>query len=130
MHSTGKIETKFSEIWIDEEGILHLKIKENAEIDLEEVRKCFKIYENLGCRENKVLQLIGGATFFSFDTDAQKYAAQYGKDFFIAAALVNNSLSIRILFNFFNSFFKHNVPFKMFPTEEKALQWLRTFRKD
>lgn len=130
MAATEKIETETAQIWIDEEGILHLKIKEGAEVDLQEVKTCFDTYQKLGCKENKVLQLIEGGTFFTFDKEAQKYAAKHGRYFFIAAAIVHNSLAIRILFNFFNNFFKHPVPFKMFDTEEKALKWLRTFQKN
>lgn len=124
-----KIETKSTQIWIDDEGILHVKIKEGAEVDLEEVKFCFDIYKKLGCHKNKVLQLIEGGSFFTFDNNAQKYAAKHGGDFFIAAAIINNSLAIRMLFNFFNAFFKNRVPFKMFITKQEALKWLRTFRE-
>lgn len=70
-----------------------------------------------------------GGTFFTFDNKALKYAARVGKDFFIASAIVSDSLPTRMLFRFFNGFYKHPVPFKMFTAEEKALEWLRTFKK-
>ena len=130
MEVQEKIETKSAKIWFDNEGILHLKIKEGAEIDLQEIKECFKVYEKLGCKENKVLQIMEGGSFFTFDKDSQKYAAQYGKHFFIASALIHDSLAIRFLFNFFNNFFKHPVPFKMFSTKGEALQWLRTFKRE
>lgn len=129
MKPVEKIETQSAFIWIDDEGILHLRIKDGAEIDLEEAKKCFEIYKALGCKKNKVFQLIEGGTFFTIDTDAQKYIAQQGKDYFHAAAIVNNSLAIRMLFNFFNKFFKQKVPFQMFPSRDKALNWLRRFNQ-
>ena len=128
MEVTEKTEIKTATIWIDEEGILRLKIKEGAEIDLQEAQLCFETYKKLGCHENKVLQLMEGGSFFCYDKDALKYIADQGKHFFIAAALVNEFLAIRLVFTFFNSFFKHPVPFKMFSTKEKALEWLRTFK--
>lgn len=130
MTLSQKIETKTSVIWIDDEGILRLKIKPNSELYLDDVKECFLIYEQLGCKENKVLQLMDAKVYFYMDDDAQKYAAEVGKDFFIASAIVNNSIAIRLLVNFFNTFYQHGVPFKLFGDEEKALRWLRKFRND
>ncbi|MFI5164384.1 MAG: hypothetical protein ACHQHP_03955 [Bacteroidia bacterium] len=117
-------------IQLDDEGILRIRIKEGAEIDLKETELSFEVYRKLGCnKNNKVLKLVDGRPFFTMDDDAQKLSAKRSKDFFIASALVNNSLSVRLLYNFFNVFHKQPVPFKMFPDEEKALKWLRSFKK-
>jgi len=126
MTTTEKTETKTATIWVDNEGILHLKLKEGAEVDLAEVEKHFNIYKDLGLQKNKVLQLFEGGSFFSFNSDAMKYVARNGSDFFIASAIVNNSLAIRILFGFFKKFFQQSFPFQMFSTKAEALKWLRT----
>ena len=42
------IHTKQNEIWIDDEGILVLRMSEGAEMDLEEVTACFDVYRKLG----------------------------------------------------------------------------------
>ena len=128
MEVIGKIETKHVRIWIDDEGILNVKIKEGAEINLQEIQACFDAYTKLGCLKNKVLQLMEGGAFLTFNKDALQYAADNGKYFFVASAIVNNSMTIRMLFNFFNKFFKQPVPFKMFSTKAEALEWLKTFR--
>ena len=125
-----KIETKTATIFLDDEGILHRKIKEGAEVDLEEQKNCFNAYKKLGCQENKALLLVESGSFFSFDHDAQRYAAKEQKHFFIAAALVHNSLAIRVVYNFFNNFHTHAVPFKMFSTKKAALEWLRNFKME
>src|ERR1017187_8951314 len=103
MPITEKIETKTSTIWIDEEGILHLKIKEGSVVDLDDAKVFFDSYRKLGCHENKVLELMTGGTFFTFNKSAMQYSAKQGKHYFIATALINNSLAIRLLFNFFNN---------------------------
>ncbi|MCD6018935.1 MAG: hypothetical protein K0S53_2056 [Bacteroidetes bacterium] len=117
-----------SEIWFDEEGILVLKPDEGAELDLEEVESCFEAYKALGIGpHNKVLELIN-ARDGSMTADARAFAAKNGVNYFIAAAIISDSLAVRLVVNFFNSFYKQLVPFKMFATEEAARNWLRTFR--
>ena len=129
MNSSERTETGKAFIWIDDEGILHLKLNEGAEIDLKEVEKHFSIYKDLRLQKHKALQLFEGGAFFAFNSDAMKYVANNGSDFFIASAIVNNSLAIRILFGFFKKFFDQSFPFEMFGTKGEALKWLRTQKK-
>lgn len=129
MNSSEKIETRTAFIWIDDEGILHLKLKEGTKINLQEVEKHFNIYKELGLQKKKALQLFEGGSFFSFTSEAMKYVSRNGSEVFIASAIVNNSLAIRILFTFFKRFFYQAFPFEMFSTKRKALEWLRTFKK-
>lgn len=129
MVSAKKIITPVNEIWIDEEGFLILKPIEGVEIDLEEAKACFDVYEKLGIGpQHKVLQLID-ARDGSMTPEARTYAAEKGKNYFIAAAIISDSLAVRIVVNFFNSFYQQIVPFKMFPDEESAKKWLRTFKE-
>ena len=122
------IETITGFIRIDEEGILRVKIKDDARINEEEVKKVYDVIRKLS-EGKKRLELIEGGTFFTFNQDAQKYAAKHGRDLFIASALVNRSAAVRLVFNFFNTFLTHPVPFKMFGAESKALSWLRAQKK-
>lgn len=129
MIAVGKIRTKMSEIWLDEEGVLVLKPDEGVELDLEEVEACFAAYKTLGIGpQNKVLELID-ARDGSMTGEARAFAAKNGVDYFIAAAIISDSLAVRLVVNFFNSFYSQLVPFKMFATEEAARKWLRTFRE-
>lgn len=123
------VETRTTIVLIDEEGILRARIKEDCYVKEKDVKELFDIYKKWGCDKNKVLQIMEGATFFSFDNAAQKYAATHGKDIFIASALVNKSLAVRILFNFFTRFYNAGMPFKLFSSETEALNWLRKFKE-
>jgi len=120
-------ETSKAFISIDKEGILWLKIKDRVRVEKKDIVEMFEIYREWGCHRNKVLQVIKGGDFFVMNNAALQYASRVGKDYFMASALVNDSLAISLFFNFFNFFFKHDVPFKMFPTETTALKWLRKF---
>lgn len=119
-----------NQIWIDDEGFLILKPLEGVEMDLTEVKACFEAYRSLGIGpHNKVLELID-ARDGSMTAEARNYAAEVGKDYFIAAAIISDSLAVRLVVNFFNTFYSHTVPFKMFATEQAARKWLRAFRKN
>jgi hypothetical protein len=128
MKSFKRIETKTSTIRIDEEGILRLNIKQGARIDEKEVQSVFQDIRELAGGE-KVLELMEGGNFYTFDQSGYKYAAKYGKDLFIASAIIIKSGGMKMLFNLFNSFFNNEVPFRMFTSEAKALAWLRKFKK-
>ncbi|MBI2269715.1 MAG: STAS/SEC14 domain-containing protein [Bacteroidetes bacterium] len=123
------IRTRNSEIWLDEEGILRLKPIKGGDIDLDEARACFEVYKKLGCDKKKVLQLIDASEGAAITHEGREYASQHGRYYFIASAIVGTSLAVRLIVNFFNSFYKQPVPFKLFSNEEDALKWLRSFRK-
>ncbi len=128
MTATQKVKTAYNEIWIDDEGFLILKPVPGIELDLEEVKACFEAYKSFGIGpNNKVLELID-ARDGSMTSDARNYAAEHGKDYFIASAIISDSLAVRMVVNFFNTFYKQIVPFKMFANEEDAREWLRTFK--
>jgi hypothetical protein len=129
MEINKKVITKNNEIWIDDERILIVKPIPNVDLDLEEVKLCFEIYESLGVGpNNKLLQIIDTRDG-SMSSDARAYAAEHIKNYFIASAIISDSLAVRIIVNFFNTFYKPNVPFKMFSNEVEAREWLKTFKK-
>lgn len=127
-NQTKKILTKHNEIWLDDEGILRVRSVEGTELDLEEVKECFEIYRKLGVDKEKCLQLLIPSGHLILTKDAREYSAQQGKHFFKAVAIISNSLIVRMLFNFFNSFYNHGVPFRLFANEEEALKWLRKYK--
>ncbi|HEX8517601.1 MAG TPA: hypothetical protein VF868_15495 [Bacteroidia bacterium] len=122
--------TKSSEMYFDQEGILWVKPKEDAEIDLDEVKACFEVYRQMGAgKENKVLQLIDARLNFTMSREAREHTANEGRNFFIASAVISENLPVRLLVNFFGLFYKHQVsPIKLFSSEEAARSWLLRFR--
>lgn len=123
------IKTKKSEIWLDEDGILRIKPIIGGDIDLEETKACFEAYKKLGCEKRKVLQLIDASEDASITHEGREYAYKHGRHYFIASAVVGTSLAVRLIVNFFNSFYKQPVPVKLFSNVEDALKWLRSFKK-
>lgn len=123
------VNTLTTEIWVDAEGFLRVRSAEGCEVDLEECMRCFAAYRQLGYGPtNKTFQLIDGSKHYSLSKEAREYAAIHGKDYFYASAIITKLLSMRLVVNFFNRFYKHEVLFKLFATEEEALKWLREQR--
>lgn len=123
------VETRIALIHIDAEGILHVKMKEKISVKQQDIVEIFDVYRKLGCDKKKVLQLMEVKSFIAIDMNTLSYASKHIKEFFIASGLISRNVGIRITYNFFNRIFNHSVPFKMFPTEAKALKWLRTFKE-
>lgn len=128
---TNSFRTKYTEIWLDEQGILWLTCDPGSELDLEEVKACFELYAQMGINiDNKVLQIIDAQNDMTMNKEGRDYAAKHGHQYFIASAIVSNSLAIRLIVNFFNSFYKTQlVPFKIFDSVEMAKLWLNQYRK-
>lgn len=120
--------TSVSEIWIDKENIMHVVFSKGVELHLSDMEEAYALFEKLGVGpgQRKSKQLLSGGPF-TISKQAREYAGKSGTDFFIAAALVSDSVFMRFVINLFNSLQKHNVPFKVFATEEDALNWLRRF---
>lgn len=125
-----KIVTKQNEIWLDDQGILCVRAVENAEMDLEEVRSCFDGYKSLGLGKKKVLQLLDLRRGASMTSEARAFVSGCAEDFFIASAVISNSLSVRLMVNFFTLFYGKKIPLHMFGTEREARVWLQKFQKN
>jgi hypothetical protein len=123
--------TKFTEISFDDRGILWLKPDKDADLDLEEVMQCFEIYGRIGVnKDNKVLQVIDARTNVTMDKEGKEYAAVNGNNYFLASAIISDNLSVRLIVNFFNLFYKNRtVPFRLFGDEESAIKWLLKYRQ-
>jgi hypothetical protein len=113
---------------MDDSGYLWLVPDANADLDLEEVIDCFNVYRKIGVgANNKVLQIIDISTDASMTKEGREYAALHGVHFFKASAVVSKSLTIRMLVNFFNLFYKQPVPFRLFENADAAKKWLHQF---
>jgi hypothetical protein len=120
--------TSVSEIWLDEDRIMHVKFAKGVELSLADMEEAYALFEELGFGpgKKKSRQLLCGGPF-SISKPARDYAGKSGTDFFIAAAMVTTSVLTRFVINTFNSLQKHDVPFKVFAEEEEAIAWLKTF---
>lgn len=123
-----KIRTKINEKWVDENGVLWIKVLEGAFIDLPSLMEDASVNDSL-TGGKKALALYDARNFFTITPDANDYIRSGILDTSrIATAVVTDKLATRLIVNMLVKFKKPKTPLKMFNTEEDALQWLSTFK--
>jgi hypothetical protein len=122
-----KEKTRTCEIFIDELGILHVKILAGVIIDKEDAADNFVVVRNL--TEGKpILKLVDARNPFIIKKDAQIFVEKENDpNTNIARAVLVNSFITKYLRAFFLRLEKPKVPVKIFTSEKKALEWLKTF---
>ncbi|MEW6470434.1 MAG: hypothetical protein AB1458_16090 [Bacteroidota bacterium] len=123
-----RFHTRVSEIWIGDDGIMRVVFAKNATIDLADMEEAYRIFSDMGFGpgKKKSRQLLSGGPV-TLKKEAREYADRTGQDFFVAAALVSDSVLMRFVINLFNTIHRHGVPFRIFSNEANALSWLKTF---
>lgn len=124
-----KLITSLGEYWITENGVLYKKVKENAHIDIIELKKSFKaVREFTG--NKKTLMLYDGRTHFTVTHEAMEYYRTEIAAYSIASAIVSDRIGIRIMVDFAVKIMGVPSPVKMFSGDEKAMKWLLTFKPE
>ncbi len=123
-----KVRTKINEKWVDENGILWIKVIEGAHIDLPSLIDDNAVNAPL-TGGKKALALYDARNYYTITNEATDYLRSgiLNKSR-IATAIVTSSLGTRLLVNFLGKIKKVESPMKMFATEEEALVWLDTFK--
>jgi len=123
-----KIKTKINEKWVDENGVLWIKVIDGASIDLENLIEDASVNDSL-TDGKKALALYDARNFFTITPEASDYVQSGILDTSrIATAVVTNKLAARLLVNVIMLVKKPKTPLKMFNNEQSALQWLETFK--
>jgi hypothetical protein len=123
-----KLVNTLGEYWITESGVLYKKVKENAHINLIELKKSLaQIKEFTG--NKKILMFYDGRTHFTVTHEAMEYYRTEVAAYSIASAIVSDRIGIRIMVDFAVKIMGVPSPVKMFANEEKAMKWLLTFKK-
>jgi hypothetical protein len=127
-HNSGggdRIVTEKDAIWRCESNIVRIKPNDGNEFDYDDLHRIFTSFEKLGVeKKSKALMLVEGNVNFSMTKEARVYASWKVKDYFFAVAVISNTLSVRLLVNFLNSFHDFGSPLKLFNQEKDAVEWL------
>jgi hypothetical protein len=124
IQSASLIETACAIVELAPNGILYVRIKEDAQINIDEVDAI----------DNAIISLSGGAPCFilvipgvgsNADNEARQHAANRRKEKrIVAEAIVVSNLPLRMLANFYIRFNKPKQKVKVFSSEEDGLEWL------
>jgi hypothetical protein len=123
------LKTPIADISFDETNhILHIKVREGAEMTLENTRKHYKDISDL-IGDKKYLALVDAKEHFTINQDAWQYAsAKEIANKRVAVAHYNSCQANKLTMNFFNSVYDTSMPVKIFNSESDARQWLFSFK--
>lgn len=119
------VETSVANVYLKEKDLVVVKYKPNADVELDDMIAIHEAERKI-TNDKKHVALLDARGFISISNEARQYGASTKPTRYrIAAALLVDSLSVRILGNFYLNFNKPKVPTKMFSDEKKAISWLK-----
>lgn len=120
----GKVELSYATLE-NRKGIIWLIMKEDAELDVKEVKEFTSICEKLS--GNKPYFLVSDARVnLSITTEGRKAAASKEiSPLLVANAVLVNNVAVRMVANFFTTVNKPHFKYKVFNEEQEALNWLK-----
>lgn len=106
-------------------GIIWLVLKEDAELDVKEIKEFTKICEEFS--GHKPYKLVSDARVNLTITSEGRKAAASEKisPLLVANAVLVNNTAVRLVANFFTSINKPHFRYKVFKEEKEALAWLK-----
>jgi len=122
-----KQEFPFYIVALFDDGMVHVNVAGNHEIDVSDVKVIVAAIEKIG--NGKVFPLLIVTGEYTLPTpEARAYIATPESDPYASAeAYVVKSFSQKLVGNVFLSFNKPARPTKIFNSEEKAIEWLKGF---
>jgi hypothetical protein len=117
--------TTVAKIIIDDDNIVHIIIKEGANIDTPQVKNIYELIDRM-YEGRPPLVLLDGRCDYKLTSDARAYIAENAKSR-VASALVTNNIAMKSLFNIFIKINKPATPYRIFTNLDEALSWLKSF---
>lgn len=120
----------FAEITLDELGIIRVNYLTGSVIDVPEKKELFKAYQEI-TNDVKSLFIFKAQNNVNFTKEAKKYSIRIEPlQPFMAIAVIADNLAYQILADFYFKIYKPKVAYKVFKSEEKAIEWLLTYQKN
>jgi hypothetical protein len=110
------------------EGIVHVVYDDGAEVGRELKREMHEAYLKITGGE-KMPFLFANKGAFWIAKDARDYARKIEPlQPFKAVAYWAPDLAVRLMAEFYGKFYKPEIPYKVFYTEEESREWLKQFQ--
>ena len=125
----GTVVLKATQVQLREDGIMHIHIKDNAEMEVADAIQTVKAMGKLG-NGKKFPVLIDCGEFASVDKEVRIFSASKEANIFTSAdAVAYHSFAHKLVADFYINHNKPEIPTKVFPDNESAIVWLKTFKK-
>ncbi|MFY9308625.1 MAG: hypothetical protein WAQ28_06170 [Bacteroidia bacterium] len=124
-----KITTRTVEAFIDETGILHIKVLAGVKIDLDDAADNFLAFKQLRAGQRR-LKLVDARSYWKSTKEARDYTLKEDiPERTIAKAILVSGIIDLIIYSLLIKRHKSMIPIKLFLFEQKALKWLNSFRE-
>lgn len=119
--------TRTCEIFMDEFGILHVKMLGGVIMDKEDAADNFLVARTL-TKNKKVLKLIDSRSIYGINKGGRDFIEKQSKSRpDIAKAILVSTLLQKYLMSFFYNLETPLYPVKIFTSKKKAMEWLKSF---
>ncbi len=110
------------------DGIVHVKFLSNTEINIEFQDLLYDHYNQITLGK-KAYFIFEGGEFISVTKDARENSVELEKNSLkLAYAIVFKNLGQRILADFYYTVNRPKLPYKVFSSFEKGIEWLKTIK--
>lgn len=124
------IELDTASVTLRDDGIMHIHIKEGKEMQLNDAIKVVEALGTLGNKQ-KYPVLIDCGEFATIDKEVRIFSASKDANVYtLADAVAFHSFAHKLLVDFYVTHNKPAVQTKVFPDNDLAITWLKTFVKD
>ncbi|MBA2611199.1 MAG: hypothetical protein H0U95_04455 [Bacteroidetes bacterium] len=124
----NKTQTRTAQIYLDENGILHLVMNVRVVVDLEDAIDNYLVIKNI-TKNKPCVRLIDIRKVFKIDKKAKAFIdkKQTQANTIARAILMNNGLR-KSTANFFVKFNSNLIPTKFFINYDEAIEWLKSYQ--
>lgn len=124
------LDFKKTKVFLREDGIVHVKLKPEQEITLDDFEEIVKAVTELGMAQAQLILFQAGYNS-SVTPEVRKFAAHPNANFLSRGdAIVVQSLAQRLMANFYIKFNRPSRPTKIFDDVEEATRWLYKVKED
>jgi hypothetical protein len=123
---TAQTETRTQKIWLDGEGIVHVKLKPHLVVGFVDAQEAVRAIGQL-CGGKRSPVVVDMTELMSMEREARLYfaGAETAQVEAAVAILIRSPLS-RAIGNFFMGLNKPLFPTRLFTSEEEAVAWLKS----
>ncbi len=121
----NRIVTQTGEVWLGEDGIIRIEIRNPREHTLEDARECVDAVRRAGLGVRRPLMSRIAAPGPMTSEARIYYASEDAARAITALAMVSNSTLGRIVANILIGLNATPIPMRLFGSEEAGLHWLR-----
>lgn len=123
-----QIELRSVEIKLRSDGIMQFDLKPCDDFSINDLKEVNAAADALGEEGKAYPRLTFVKYFLNMGQELRAYAAsEESNRTTVAAAFVTNVLALKFVGNFYISFNKPVRPTRLFDSEEKAVEWLKSF---